>query len=489
MELKMKINLLFIIPLILGKRIVTEPRPAGGCAPGAIETPLHCFHVADLATDGEEDSVVRTHWNLDRIDQPRLPLDNRAFAPAFNGSGVEIHIVDTGVSEHAEFGGRVVERVSFNGSPVDGHGHGTHVAGIAAGSSSGVARGADIVSVKVLGDGGTGSVSDVIEGIAWSIRRCRGRACVLSMSMGGGKSPALDTAVRDAHASGMAVVTSAGNSAKDACAYSPAGAGGGVVAVQSTTRMDFRSSFSNFGPCTSIAAPGTSVRSTWLGGSYRTLSGTSMAAPHVSGALALMLQKHGGDRDRALAELFTLAVPMVVPEVPLLQVPAGGGAVTPYPTLPPFELRLCSAVDCMEFRHALFGPSELQLAAEPVQGQLYFNPGDGCDEARVDRKMQGRVVVTERGGCEFFTKTKQAQRNGALALLISTSGDLFPPRYYGSRSTKLHAAMVPWQKVAGVKHVFWGIRETPPPTADALTPRPTPPGRFVCYTRSRRRSA
>jgi len=215
------------------------------------------------------------------------------------GSGVNVYVLDTGVRiTHEEFGGTAEWGANFaGGANQDANGHGTHCAGTIAGKTYGVAKGAKIIAVKVLGDSGSGSYNGIISGIEWAARQGKG---VANMSLGGGYSAALNQAVNAAAAEGVIFSNAAGNSNANSCNFSPASAEDGVcvgsteLANRLGSQTDSRSSFSNYGPCNHIFAPGSSIVSAYAGSDsrYATLSGTSMAAPHVAGVLAIAMQEH-----------------------------------------------------------------------------------------------------------------------------------------------------------------------------------------------------
>jgi subtilisin family serine protease len=261
---------------------------------------------AELADDFrvkyvEEDSVVSLEatqtgatWGLDRIDQRNLPL-NSSYTYNVTGAGVKAYIVDTGINlTHNEFGGRAIDGFdAIDALPAsDCNGHGTHVAGTVGGSLYGVAKGVTLVAVRVLDCGGSGSNSGVIAGVNYvASNHSAGQPAVANMSLGGGISQALDDAVNAAVADGVTFAVAAGNSNANACNYSPARAGAAIT-VGSTTSSDARSSFSNYGSCLDIFAPGSTITSAWYSSNSatNTISGTSMASPHVAGVAALYLQ-------------------------------------------------------------------------------------------------------------------------------------------------------------------------------------------------------
>jgi len=231
-------------------------------------------------------------WGLDRISQRALPLDNSFEYPDSAGAGVDMYTIDTGIYiSHNDFGGRARwgYTAPANAQDDDLNGHGTHCSGTMAGTSYGIAKKANLIAVKVLGDLGFGTTTDVIAGVNW-VAGQSGAKRVGNMSLGGGASAALDAAVESAVDEGVHMAVAAGNDNANACNYSPAGADK-VVCVGSTDSIDRKSSFSNHGACVEIHAPGTSITSSWIGGpnAERTISGTSMASPHVAGVMAAYL--------------------------------------------------------------------------------------------------------------------------------------------------------------------------------------------------------
>ncbi|MDI3423502.1 S8 family peptidase [Streptomyces luteolus] len=232
-------------------------------------------------------------WGLDRIDQKSLPLNQSYTYPDKAGEGVTVYVIDTGVRiSHNDFGGRAsygYDAVDDDNTAQDGHGHGTHVAGTVAGTAHGVAKKAKIVGVRVLNDQGSGTTAGVVAGIDWVTNNAV-KPAVANMSLGGGADSALDTAVRNSIASGVTYSLAAGNESTDASTRSPARVSEGIT-VGATTSTDAKASYSNYGSVLDIFAPGSSITSAWNTGdsATNTISGTSMAAPHVAGAAALHL--------------------------------------------------------------------------------------------------------------------------------------------------------------------------------------------------------
>jgi subtilisin family serine protease len=256
---------------------------------------------ADPAVSSVEEDGVATisetqsgaTWGLDRIDQAS-GLDG-TYSYTATGAGVDAYIIDTGIrSTHSEFSGRMLPGANFvsrgKSTTEDCNGHGTHVAGTVGGTTYGVAKGVNLVPVRVLDCRGSGSWSGVVAGMDWVAGEAVGPS-VANMSLGGGASTSIDQAVARMTGADVTTVVAAGNEDQNACNVSPARAASALT-VGATDRNDVRASFSNFGRCVDIFAPGVGITSAWHQSDTQTntISGTSMAAPHVAGAAALVLQ-------------------------------------------------------------------------------------------------------------------------------------------------------------------------------------------------------
>ncbi|MGC5341357.1 S8 family serine peptidase [Streptomyces sp. DT24] len=254
-------------------------------------------------------------WGLDRIDQTATAGDQKYTYPDSAGEGVTAYVIDTGVrTTHKEFQGRATsgfDAVDNDDSADDGNGHGTHVAGTIAGATYGVAKKADIVAVRVLDDSGSGTTEQVVAGIDWVTTNHKGPS-VANMSLGGGADPALDAAVEKAIASGVTFAVAAGNESSDAGQTSPARVESAIT-VASSTVDDHQSSFSNYGPVVDIYAPGSDITSSWNDSDTgsNTISGTSMATPHVVGAAAVYL---GGHQDATPDQVATALTEGATPD-------------------------------------------------------------------------------------------------------------------------------------------------------------------------------
>ncbi|MBL8261665.1 MAG: S8 family serine peptidase [Xanthomonadaceae bacterium] len=232
-------------------------------------------------------------WGLDRVDRRLLPLDTW-YTYDTTGAGVHAYVIDSGINTaHNEFTGSIGPGADFIGGGVnDCNGHGTHVAGTIGGTTYGIAKNVTLHPVRVFGCGNTTALSTIISGMNW-VAANQVLPAVVNMSLGGGASLALDNAAQNLHNGGATVVVAAGNSNADACGFSPARVPD-MITVGSTTNTDTRSSFSNWGTCLDWFAPGSNITSAWIGSptATNTISGTSMAAPHVAGVAARYLQTY-----------------------------------------------------------------------------------------------------------------------------------------------------------------------------------------------------
>lgn len=286
-------------------------------------------------------------WGLDRLDQRTLPL-NSVFTAADKGIGVDAYIVDTGIlSTHSEFTGRMstgYSAISDGNGTNDCNGHGTHVAGTTAGTTYGIAKSATLIPVRVLGCTGSGTFSGVIAGLDWIVaNHAAGTPAVANMSLGGGASSSVDLAVQNVISDGVVMAVAAGNDGLNACNYSPARAVNAIT-VGSTTSTDARSTFSNTGSCVDIFAPGSGITSAWIGSTtaINTISGTSMATPHVAGVAAVLFGRYPTSTPAQIATMLrNSATPNIVtsvgtgsPNYLLYLDPSGGPIVAPTPVAP-----------------------------------------------------------------------------------------------------------------------------------------------------------
>lgn len=266
-------------------------------------------------------SVTQTNatWGLDRVDQRYLPLDKN-YNYNYTGTGVDVYIFDTGIRyDHTEFEGRAVFGFdAFGSDGSDKNGHGTHVAGTVGGKTYGIAKKVKLYSVRVLDASGSGTISGIIAGIDWVISHHTTNPAVANMSLGGGASTSLDDAVKRGISDGITFVVAAGNLYANACNYSPARVPEAIT-VGATASNDAFATYSNYGSCVDILAPGTNITSAWrtTKTATKTISGTSMASPHVAGAAALYLQANPNASPSTVANaLISNATANVITGVP-----------------------------------------------------------------------------------------------------------------------------------------------------------------------------
>jgi len=260
-----------------------------------LDAPVYAnTYTATPVQDGPSPAVAS--WGLDRINQRNLPLD-QMYSYQYNGQGVTAYVIDTGLnSTHTEFTGRTLpgnDQINDGRGTEDCNGHGTHVSGTIGGTKYGIARAVTIVPVRVLNCAGSGTLSGVIAGIDWVIANHVSGPAVANLSLGAGFSASVNAAIARLVADNVTVAVAAGNSNANACSYSPSSEPAAIT-VGATTSTDARASYSNFGTCLDIFAPGSAIVSSWIGSTTATnnISGTSMASPHVAGAAALLLEQY-----------------------------------------------------------------------------------------------------------------------------------------------------------------------------------------------------
>lgn len=279
---------------------------------------------SEVHTMESGETEIGAPWGLARIshrDSLSFSTFNKYLYSADGGEGVDVYVIDTGTNvEHVDFGGRAHwgKTIPSNDEDRDGNGHGTHCSGTIAGKKYGVAKKANVYAVKVLGTNGSGTMSDVVKGVEWAALQHQENAkaakkgkkkgfkgSAANMSLGGGKSVTLDLAVNAAVDLGLHFAVAAGNDNSDSCGYSPAAAEKAVT-VGASTLADERAYFSNYGKCNDIFAPGLNIKSTWIGSdtAVNTISGTSMASPHIAGLLAYFLSlQPSSDSSYAVADI------------------------------------------------------------------------------------------------------------------------------------------------------------------------------------------
>lgn len=403
----------------------------------------------------EADRVIRAAgtqtnpvWGLDRIDQRALPL-NASYTSASDGSGVTVYVIDTGIrATHAEFGGRVsggFSAISDGRGTDDCGGHGTHVAGTIGSATYGVAKAVSLVPVRVLGCDGYGTTSGVIAGVDW-VTANRAAASVANMSLGGGASQALDAAVNRSIAAGVTYSVAAGNSSANACYESPARVPDAIT-VGASTVLDARASFSNYGTCVDLFAPGRSITSAWATSdtATATVSGTSMAAPHAAGAAALYLAANGTASPAAVRDaLVGAATTDVLADVGAgspnrllyTAVTAGAPAPTPTPTPTPTVTTTTAPAPTPEPTVTTAPPVAPAPTPTATTAPPTASPGPGPCPTTTDTytgTLSKRGKWARHPNGTYYRSTTAGAHVGCLTGPTAADFDLYLYRWSGSR--------------------------------------------------------